>query len=456
MTTKKKIVLKAAGHLPAIRQAIRKIQDAGVEMSDTIGRLAEPPLKEFKSSRMLADFLTRLGFNVTWPWKKLPTAFRATIGAGRPRICLLAEYDALPDCGLESGQWGHGCGHNLLGVGAAMAGAAAAQVAAAGGIKGTIDVIGTPAEETLGGKVFIGEFGGFDGYDAAVAWHPGGMNIVDGGGLTAMDSLLFQFKGRTAHAASKPHEGRSALDGALLMDVAVNFLREHVEDNCRMHCVIVNGGKAPNVVPDTASIWYYIRGKDRAQVDALRSRVVDCAKGAALATGTAWQMDVLTCCTERLPAVLGNQVMHAAMTRCGAPKFTPADVKAARQLNPRAEFHTKIDEIRTRQVSGSSDEDNVSWFAPLVKFWMACVPRGTIAHHRTYAAMTELSGAHRGMLKAAETMSLMTLEMMTNAPLLKSMRAEFKKNLKGKRYSVPLSKRAIELSDAMAEWSRPK
>jgi aminobenzoyl-glutamate utilization protein B len=222
-----------------------------------------------------------------------------------------------------------------------------------------------------------------------------------------------------------------------------------------MHCVIVGGGKAPNVVPDRAVIWYYIRGRDRKQVDALRERVVKCAQGAALATETTWKMDVLTCCTERLVNRTMGGLMESVLAKCGMPKFTPADIRQCQRLSPgrKIAFFQKPLPTRSTQRFGSSDEDNASWFAPMGKVWLTCMPKETVGHHRDEAALAVSEAAHKGMAKAAEMMSLAMVELFANRPLLKRAQAEYRQARKGKQYNLPLSKNAIELSQALSERS---
>jgi aminobenzoyl-glutamate utilization protein B len=403
-------------------------------------------MSEHKSSAAVADFLAQRGFKVTWPWKDLPTAFRAVAGSGRPRIGMLAEYDALPDCGAKPGLFGHGCGHNLLGAAIAAAAAVAAKVLADRGRKGTIIVFGTPAEESLGGKVFMAEHRAFAGLDAVLAWHPSTVTEANLAGGAAMDSILFRFRGKTAHAAGDPHKGRSALDAAVLMDVAVNYLREHVEDNVRMHCVLPAGGSAPNVVPDRAELWYYLRGKDRKQVDDVRRRVMLCARGAALATETSCRSTVLTCCTERVGNMALAEMFDAILRRGGPPKFTPADGRAAKAVDKRFVYTDKITPILLIPSRASSDEDNVSWFAPLGRLNVACNPKGCVSHHRVTALMASLPAAHRGMVKAAEYLAAGVVELAGNAPLLRRAQQEFRAKMKGRTYRVPVIRASVALS----------
>ena len=433
----KKIALRFPSRLQTIRGTVRRLADKATAAAERIADLAEPPMEEHESAKVLADFLAEAGFKVARPWNDIPTAFKATWGAGRPKIALLAEYDALPNCGRRPGRWGHGCGHNLLGVAAALAGVAAARALGDTRSPGQIIVFGTPAEESLSGKVLMADRGAFKGLDAVLAWHPSDKtNVTLHGGL-AMDSMSFVFQGRTAHAAGAPHEGRSALDGAILADIAVNYMREHVEDNARIHSVITDGGAAPNVVPERAEIWYYVRGRDRKQVDEIVSWVIRCAKAGALATGTGVRATFHDCVAERIPNKTLAQAMDAVIRRCGSPRFTPADTKAAAGIKPGKRYLPAIEGVKDESGKGSSDEDNVSWFAPLARINVTCVPDGTIGHHRQYALMVRTPGAHRGMLKAAEYLAAGAVEFALNKPLLKQAGREFRVSMRGKKYKLP-------------------
>jgi len=436
--SKRKMALKSWPQVRRVRSVIAGLRADAANLAEEIAELAEPPLREFESADRLEGFLAGHGFKVTRPYHRMPTAFKAVRGAGKPVLGVLAEYDALPDCGPKPGQWGHGCGHNLLGVGSAVAGIAAAEALEAMGKGGRVIVFGCPAEEALHGKVFMAAQNAFRGLDAVVAWHPGGSTLVGGKGGAAMDSLRFQFRGKTAHAAGAPHEGRSALDAAMLTDVAVNFLREHVKENARIHSVISDGGAAPNVVPDRAEIWYYLRGRDRAQVDDIRRRVRLCARGAAMATETRWRMVVETSITERIPNETISAVMNEILRRQGGPKFTDAENRSAKRLFGGEGYRPGVKEPQEEAGRASSDEDNVSWFAPLGRISVACVPDGVTGHHRTYARACRLPAAAKGMLAAAEVMAMTAVELAINAPLRRKAKEEFRKNRKGKKYDLPI------------------
>ena len=440
--SKKKTILRSWPRVRRVRSVIRRLSDDGAGLAEEIAELAEPPLREFESADRLEAFLSAHRFKVTRPYKRMPTAFKAVAGTGRPVIGVLAEYDALPDCGPRPGEWGHGCGHNLLGVGSAMAGIAAAEVLAALGKAGRVIVFGCPAEEALHGKVFMAAQGAFKLLDAVLGWHPSGTTLVGAKGGAAMDSLRLRFSGKTAHAAGAPHEGRSALDAVMLTDVAVNYLREHVRENARIHSVVSDGGAAPNVVPDKAELWYYIRGKNRAQVDDLRRRVRLCARGAATATETRWRMVVETSITERIANDTMASVMDALLHRCGGPKFTDADDRAAKKAFGGKGYRPGVREPQTEAGRASSDEDNVSWFAPLGRISVACVPDGVTGHHRTYAAAVRMPAANKGMFAAAEVMAMTAVELALNPPLLRKAKEEFRKNRRGKKYDLPIPSEA--------------
>lgn len=424
-----------------VQKLVRREAKAATQLSDAIAAAAEPGFEEFQSSKLLTDYLAARGFKVQWPWKHMPTAFKATRGRGRPVIGMLAEYDALPDCGAKSGQWGHGCGHNLLGAAAAAGGVAAAEALEAIKAPGSIVVWGCPAEEICAGKVYMARDGAFRRDDAILAWHPWGSNHVSRKGGAAIDSILFEFFGRTAHAASNAHLGRSAVDGMLLLDVAANYLREHVPENVRIHMCIQSGGDAPNVVPAYARSWYYVRGKDRPQVDLAVTRLVAAARGAAMATGTRVKITRLAGVYDRLESDTASDLALANFQLFGPPRATKEDLRLARRAGiKKPAFDATIATTVEAQTRGSTDEDNVSWLAPLAAFHVACLAKGTTGHHREYAAQMTLPFAHRGMLRAAEIFAGSALDLCTDRALLKKARAEFTKRLAGRRYDPLIPK----------------
>lgn len=409
-------------------------------MAKAIHHLAEPPFHETRSAQVLADYLAERGFRVTFPFTNIPTAFRAVWGRGKPVVGLLGEYDALPNCGEKEGTWGHGCGHDLLGTAAAVGAALAKAALQKTGQRGQVVFYGCPAEETLAGKVYMARDGAFRDLDFVLAWHPGAKTAANNVGGSALDSLVYEFFGRTAHGASA-HHGRSALDAVMLMDVAANYLREHVEENVRIHMVVRDGGDAPNVVPAYAKAWYYVRGKDRKQVDAVRQRLDQCAKGAALATDTRVRKKRLTAIYSRLP----NDCMAANVLRnlqlFGAPKATVSDERIARKHRVKPEFPQGVSEGFGTQGRGSTDEDSVSWLVPMGRFTMASQPKNVPGHHRLRTLVGQAPFAHACVLQAAKVLAGCAVDLLTDAAYRRKASAEFRRRTRGFTYDPLIPKR---------------
>jgi len=435
------IMIKISEKKALVRKNIKKEEKAAIELAGAIWKLAEPPLAEKESSKLIARYLEANGFRVTWPFKMMPTAFMAERGSGKPVIGMLGEYDALPDCGEKPGTYGHGCGHNLLGVAPAVGAVAVGRILEQKGLKGKVVYWGCPAEETLVGKAYMARDGGFRDMDACLCWHPSSENSVRLSGGSALDSIVFEFKGRTSHAAASPDKGRSALDAAILMDISVNYLREHVPEDVRIHSVICDGGKAPNVVPEYSRIWYYVRSKNREDVNNVSRRLKLCARGAATATETDVKITTLTAIYNRLP----NQYMAKAVLDnfklFGAPSVSPSDIERAEALGNEAIFSRKIKtDIEEKQGRASSDEDTVSWLAPLGGCSVACVCRNTVVHHREYAMQTNLPFARKGMMRAAEVLAGTAVDLFNESKLLDKVVREFKSKTKGFRFDPLIPK----------------
>lgn len=420
----RKTILKAARDLRAEAEAA----------ASRIADLAELPLMERGSAALLKEALGRHGFRVGEQDFGVPNAFVAEAGKGGPVIGLLAEYDALPDCGPDGRAPGHGCGHNLLGAGSVFAALAAARGLLRHGLPGTIRLYGCPAEETLVGKVYMAREGAFDSLDACLAWHPSSSTEASNGSGTAMDSVTYEFYGKTAHAAGDPHNGRSALDAVEIMNVAVNFLREHVPSNVRIHYAIMDGGKAPNVVPSYARSWYFVRGKDREEVNAIRERVHKCARAAALATETTMKRTILTGVYDRLGNDALAKALDANLRRVGAPKFDAGDAEFARSLGLSGEFAQRIGDISTSRGAGSSDEANVSWVAPMSVLGVACWGKGTPGHNTLVHKQAAAPAAMKGLLVAVKTLALTAADLAVDADLVSTVREEFSGKVKGNRY----------------------
>ena len=320
------------------------------------------------------------------------------------RIGFLAEYDALPNLSQKAGFTrqspvvpggaGHGCGHNLLGASICTAAVAVKTAMEKHRIRGTVKVFGSPAEETLVGKIFMARDGVFDGTDVMIAWHPGDANGVDYKSMLAMTSAKFRFKGRSAHAASAPHAGRNALDAVELMDIAMKFMRGHIVQEARVMSVVSRGGEVPNNVPPDAEVWYFLRAPRRAQVDRIWDWAKDIARGAALMTQTKTRHRILAATWEVLPNRVLAEIGLSNVSLVGPPPFTPEDQRFGREVlrssgreAKGAAFDQEITLPDLRRTfpdvdvyPASTDLGNVSWLVPTLSFKAATLARGTALH----------------------------------------------------------------------------
>ncbi|RXZ00703.1 amidohydrolase [Fictibacillus sp. S7] len=439
--------------------------------SSEIWNYAELGLHEFKSSKLLAEQLENEGFTIEIGVAGMPTAFVATWGTGGPVVGILGEYDALPGLSqklvakkepvIEDAN-GHGCGHNIYGVAAAGGAIAAKNYMEKERIEGTIKFYGCPAEETLVGKVFMAREGVFNDADVCLTWHPNSINSLWASSSLAMNSVKFNFYGKSAHAAANPETGCSALKAAQLMDIGVNFLREHLIDEIRIHSTITNGGGGPNVVPDKSQIWYYIRAPHRSEVEETYEKLINIAKGAALMTGTEYDIDFITGCYEMLPnKVLGN-VLFTNMEKVGAPSFDEGDIKLAEELTETfdkgmkevvvktsgapSELLKKVlhDEVigpydKGKCMSGSTDVADVSWNIPTAQFTTACAPIGTPGHSWQNVVSVGSTIGKKGMLSAAKIIGLSVVELMEDDNIIAQAKEEFDAEMKQKGgYISPL------------------
>ena len=445
-------------------EAVDAREEALAALSKEIWGYAELGLKEVQSSKAIAAYLEKEGFKVQLGVGSIPTAICAEYGSGHPVIAYLGEYDALPQLDQKVAahkEWqhperpespGHGCGHNNLGVGAVGAAIFLKEAIASGAAKGTVRFYGCPAEETLVGKVFMVRDGAFKDVDCAMTWHSHAYNGAWGACYTCMNSVKFHFHGKAAHAAGHPFDGRSALDAVELMNVAANYMREHVKPDVRLHYSTIFNG-APNVVPDKCSVWYYIRAPKRKDVDEVYAWLCDCAKGAALMTQTSFDIEFLTGCSEVLPNDVLEQVMLAAYKDVGAPKFTPEDYAFAEKIaetypevlardrrvmkeeygvNGHDKFLCDVvfdKVIENRLVApGSTDVGDVSHVVPTYQIYVAGQGIGCPGHSWQ---MTAYSGSHVGiasMLCAAKVLGLSGLRLLEQPELVEAAWDNFRQN----------------------------
>jgi aminobenzoyl-glutamate utilization protein B len=321
-----------------IIQWLDENQAVFTDMSDQIWQTPEIAYQEFKSSRLQADYLEKEGFSITWEVGGLNTAFVAEWGAGKPVLGFIGEYDALPGLSqklqptkeaIEEGGHGHGCGHNLLGTGAVAGAVAVQKWLQTTGKPGTVRYYGCPAEEKGSGKVFMARAGAFDDLDAALNFHPAYINMADKGSAVGVNAIYYRFFGRTAHAGMAPDEGRSALDAVELMNVGVNYLREHVKDDVRIHYIITEGGKAPNIVPEEAEVYYLIRAAKPDYLSQVVERVRKVAEGAAMMTETRVEIISEAGCSPVLSNHYLSDLQYQAMELIGSIQFTQEEIKFA-------------------------------------------------------------------------------------------------------------------------------
>lgn len=417
-------------------------QQADAEtLAQTVGSLAELGYQEQRSARTLTEFLASDGFTVSTSVADIPTAFVASSGSGKPVIGILAEFDALPGLSqapvprrqpIEGAVAGHACGHHLFGAASATAGRALARWLRKSGHAGTVKVFGTPAEEGGSGKVYLAREGVFDGVDVMLHWHPGDGNDASAASTTANKSGRFTFHGTPAHAAQAPERGRSALDAVEAMNYMVNLMREHVPPEARLHYVITDGGAAPNIVPERAQVYYYVRHPDRDRTAALFERVVRIAKAAAAGTETSMEVEVMHGNYPVLPNETLARVVHTHLSGLGGVRYSPVERAFAEQLRktfaddlPPLADASRIAPFRTQQRWGSTDVGDVSWQVPTVGFAAATWVPGTAAHTWQAVAAGGMSIGNKGMLLAAKTLVLTGAQLFQDPDLIQRARQEF-------------------------------
>ena len=452
------------------------------DMSDKIWEYAEIRFLEHRSAALLSQALEQEGFAVRRGIAGLDTAFMASFGTGKPVVAFLGEYDALaglsqiggvaekrPVQGCNSN--GHGCGHNLLGVGALAAAVAVKRYMEETGLSGTVRYYGCPGEEGGSGKAFMARGGAFDDVDAALTWHPFGHTGIWSLGTLANYQVSFRFHGRSSHAASAPHLGRSALDAVELMNVGVNYLREHIQSDARVHYAITNtGGHAPNVVQAEAEVLYLMRAPQLSQVQEIYERIVNIAKGAALMTETTCEIIFDKACSNCIPNKTLETVMFNNLLEVGPPQFNDADRDLASHisstLSPNdidsdlamgstftgGRHPEVIAGLRGKELSdtilpyvhaaavlpGSTDVGDVSWITPTAQVITACQALGTPGHSWQAVSQGTTAIAHKGMVTAAKVMARTAVDILHNPAIATQAQAELQEKLGGTAYVSPI------------------
>jgi aminobenzoyl-glutamate utilization protein B len=421
------------------------------ELSDRIWAYAEIALREHRSAAALADYAEREGFRVQRGVAGMPTAFVATYGKGRPVIGVMGEYDALPGLSqkalpekmpLVDGAAGHGCGHNMFGAASLGAAIAIKEQIEAGRLKGTVVFFGTPAEEDVGGKTYMVRDGLFRDVDAVLAWHPSDDTQADMTSSQAMVDLAVEFRGKAAHAAYDPWNGRSAVDGLELFLHGVNMMREHIRPSSRMHYTIVSGGDVPNVVPDHAKGWLWLRDWKRSEVDDLLARTRKLAEGAAIMTGTTATVTVQGGNWETLVNEAGARLLQANLLWLGPAVYTDEEEAFARQVQratgvPEKGMFTGVKPLEGQQAEGgSTDVGDVSWVVPTLHVSVATSPLGAPWHAWPVVASGGMSIGHKGMVRAAKVMAATMVDLYEEPEALAAVQSEFRTR-KGDTTYVP-------------------
>lgn len=445
-------------------------------VSDKIWDYAETAFEEYQSMDCLCNTLEDNGFVVEKGVGGVETAFSGTFGKSGPVIGFLGEFDALSGLSQEAGTAqpspikvggnGHGCGHNMLGTASLAAAVAVKEYIVENNIEATVIYYGCPGEEGGSGKAYMAKAGVFDQLDIAYCWHPAGFNAVMDVSTLANYQVKYKFKGIAAHAAGAPHLGRSALDAVELMNVGVNYLREHVIQEARMHYAITNtGGFSPNVVQPEAEVLYLIRAPKSNQVEEIYQRVNDIARGAALMTGTTMEIDFVKACANVVPNKTLFQVMYKNLQEIGAPEFTQEEKEFATEIDQSAgerpidfsmtnlteaeqlEYMEKLagkplcdcvlpfsKDKQTPVLMGSSDVGDVSWNVPTAQVVTACHSLKTAAHSWQLVAQGRTSIAHKGLLYAAKTMAGSAVDTILHPEIIKEAKEELQKRLGGHKY----------------------
>lgn len=463
-----------------IQNLVSAKADTAIALAKEIWGYAELSYEEVRSSGALIAALKKEGFAIEEGIAGIPTAFTATFsrGSGKPVVGFLAEYDALSGLSqkaacpvqepIQEGGDGHGCGHNLLGAGSYAAAVALKDYLEKENKDGTVIFFGCPAEEGAGSKQFIARAGYFDNVDFAYTWHPATINEVGSWGDVAIMGANFTFDGVAAHAGGEPHLGRSALDACELMNIGCNYLREHMIDTARIHYAYSDpGGTAPNVVQSHAVIKYEVRAPKVSQVQELFTRVVDVAKGAALMTGTKMQYEITMAFSDYVPNRTLGALVDQCMRELGAPDWTEEDFAVASKFlrtYPRstmvgireklgsffepeeldAALAKPLDQVihpfnpkETGYHSGSTDVGDVGYATPTVSFNVATACLGNVGHSWQNTAFACSDIGFKGMLRAAEILTLAAVRTMEQPELIAKARAELKQK-NGGSYQCPL------------------
>lgn len=461
-------------------QAIEREREMICAASDAVWDHPETAFQEFKSTEILCELLEKEGFSVERNLAGIQTAFSGRFGHGKPVVGILGEFDALSGLSQESesiekvpvceGEPGHGCGHNLLGAGSVAAAIAVKEYLEKNGKEGTVVFFGCPGEEGGSGKAFMAKGGAFSGLDAAITWHPGDLTRADTGSSLANYQVAYKFYGTSAHAGGAPHLGRSALDALELMNMGVQFLREHVVPEARIHYAITNtGGYSPNVVQPYAEVLYLIRAPKNKQVEEIYRRVNKIAEGAAHMTETRVEIDFVKGCSNLVSNKVIAKKLWENLTELGAPEYTKEEMELAQAIHDSVgescyesiekvaktcDKETKKEVLAHRGEAmyrfvapfdpvgimsfGSTDVGDVSWNCPTAQAYVATWAAGTPGHSWQVVSQGKSGLAHKGLIYAAKAMAGAAVDLIEDPETIKEAWAEMEETLEGDTYHCPI------------------
>jgi aminobenzoyl-glutamate utilization protein B len=473
--------MKRAEYISRIDELIEVNSDEIIRLADKVWEFAETRFEEYQSAELLASALEKEGFDVERGVGGIQTAFIASYGNGKPEIAILGEFDALSGLSQKAGTAvhepvadggnGHGCGHNLLGTAPLAAVIAVKKYMEENNLPGRIRYYGCPGEEGGSGKTYMVREGLFEGVDCALTWHPGSFSSIFSMSSLANYQVYFKFKGTASHAANSPHLGRSALDAVELMNVGVNYLREHIIPEARLHYSVVNtGGTSPNVVQAEAEVLYLIRAPKMNDVRSIYERVYNVARGAALMTGTEVEVRFDKACSNYIPNDTLGKVLHQSLEKFGLPEYDDREQQYASkmyQMITEDDKRNAMNEIKkmsggktikpaenqcfldmivpyydaTNEVLfGSTDVGDVSWVVPTAQFWGTCFVFGTPLHSWQLVSQGATSLAHKGMLQAGKTLAGAAIELFENKELIEEAKQELAEKRDGTDYVCPIPK----------------
>jgi aminobenzoyl-glutamate utilization protein B len=471
--------MPARDTVAALSAIVDRLKPEFIAISDEIWGFAELKFEENRSAALHIGLLENYGFAVTRHVTGMETAFIGESGQGQPIIAILGEFDALAGMSqvaaiaeqqaLLEGGTGHGCGHNLLGAGSLLAAVSLATYLRENNISGTVRYYGCPGEEGGSGKTFMVRAGEFDDVDAALTWHPAPFNGVRSTNNLAVLEYYYRFKGVAAHASNSAHLGRSALDAVELMNVGVNFLREHMPQDCRVHYAITDtGGRAANVVQANAEVLYLVRAPEMPQALALAARIDKVARGAAMMTETDVEIIFDGGSTNLLPNIALETAMHDNMVSLGPVPFDEADIEFAQKIQDTFSDEAVKSSVRLYQIkgdvfsnqkvdgstplhmglrafeghshfrAGSTDVGDVSWVTPTAQCWAPAWAIGTNPHTWQVVAQGKSAGAHKAMVHAAKSIATTGLDLLTSPQLLERAKAEWREKTDGRDYVCPI------------------